>query len=212
MWIQVLCVSIFALIFGASLLFLGYRYFFFLLPFWGFFAGFGLGAGMVTLLFGGGLLATATGWIMGFVVGLIFAALSYLFYFVGVALVAGSVGYALGAGLVHLIFPNSILLAFGMGMVGAAVIAAITLVFNLQKYVIIAVTSSLGATAVFAGLFLMFGRITLDQLGQNPVQPIIEDSFFWGLLWLVIMVVGIGTQIQINQSYILVPPENQRAF
>ncbi len=56
MWIQVLCVSIFALIFGTSLLFLGYRYFFFLLPFWGFFAGFGLGAGTVTMLFGSFLL------------------------------------------------------------------------------------------------------------------------------------------------------------
>lgn len=213
MFIQVLCVSLFAFIFGAALLFLGYRFFFLLLPFWGFFAGFGLGAGMITLFLGDGFLGTVTGWASGFIFGLIFAALSYLFYFVGIALVAGSVGYGLGAGLVYLIFPNSFgIMAFLVGMVGAAIVALITLAFNLQKYVVIAITASAGATALMTSLFLILGTVSLSDLEANPVQPILQDSPFWALLWFVLLGVGLVAQIQSTRSYILVEPEGQRAW
>lgn len=212
MFIQVLCVSLFALLFGAALLFLGYRFFFLLLPFWGFFAGFALGAGGVHLFLGEGFLGTVTGWAGGFVIGLIFAVLSYLFYFIGVALVAGSVGYGLGAGLVFAIFPEASIMAFLVGMVGAAIIAFITLAFNLQKYVIIALTASAGATAVLTSLFLMLGRIELSQLGGNPVQVVLADSFFWSLAWFALLIVGIVAQVGMTRSYVIEMPEGQRAW
>ncbi|MBV9324012.1 MAG: hypothetical protein JO352_09530 [Chloroflexi bacterium] len=48
-----------ALLFGMLLLFGGCRFFIFLLPIWGFFFGFGLGAQAVQALFGDAFLSTA---------------------------------------------------------------------------------------------------------------------------------------------------------
>ena len=80
MGLQVLCVSILAILLGLAALFAGYRLFLLLLPIWGFFAGFFIGATAITLLLGDSFLVTVTGWVVGFILGLIFAILSYLFY------------------------------------------------------------------------------------------------------------------------------------
>ena len=89
MSLELLCVSMVAILFGALLAFGGYRFFLFLLPLWGFFFGFGLGAQTVQALLGEGFFGTVTGWVVGFVLALIFAVLSYLFYYFGVAILAG---------------------------------------------------------------------------------------------------------------------------
>ncbi|MBV9322255.1 MAG: hypothetical protein JO352_00545, partial [Chloroflexi bacterium] len=60
-----------ALLFGMLLLFGGYRFFIFLLPIWGFFFGFGLGAQAVQALFGDAFLSTVTSWVVGFVIAVI---------------------------------------------------------------------------------------------------------------------------------------------
>ena len=123
MTFQIICVSILALIIGALALLAGYRLFLLLLPIWGFFAGFALGAQATVMLFGGGFLATVTGWIIGFVVGIIFALLSYLIYIVGVALLSAAFGYFLGAGLM-LLFLDPGLIVTLVGLAGAVVMAA----------------------------------------------------------------------------------------
>src|SRR5215472_1112511 len=95
-----------ALLFGMVLLFSGYRFLWVLLPILGFFFGFGLGAETVQALFGGGFLATVTSWVVGFCVAVIFAMLSYLFYFMAVGLIAGALGYAIGVGILEAFVPN----------------------------------------------------------------------------------------------------------
>ncbi|HSG16371.1 MAG TPA: hypothetical protein VLE70_08625, partial [Anaerolineae bacterium] len=145
MGFETLCVSILALLLGLAALFAGYRFFLLLLPIWGFFAGFFLAVSAVTILFGDGFLATVLAWVVGFIVGLIFSLLSYLFYIAGVAILAGSVGYALGAGLMYAIFDDPAVLAFVVGLVAAILVALATLLLNLQKWVIIAITAVGGA-------------------------------------------------------------------
>ena len=78
--------AVIALFFGAVVAFAGYRFFLVLLPIWGFFFGFGLGAQTIQALFGEGFLSTITSWAVGFGVAVVFAGLSYLFYFIGVGL------------------------------------------------------------------------------------------------------------------------------
>ena len=95
MTFQLICTAIIALIIGVLALVAGYRLFLILLPIWGFFAGFAMGTHATALLFGMGFLATVTSWIIGIVVGLIFAVLSYLIYIVGVALLSAAFGYFL---------------------------------------------------------------------------------------------------------------------
>ena len=208
MTFQLICVSILALIIGVLALLAGYRLFLLLLPIWGFFAGFALGAQVMVMLFGGGFLATVTSWIVGFVVGLIFAVLSYLIYIVGVALLSAAFGYFLGAGLM-LLFLDPGLIVTLVGLAGAVGMAFLVLAFNIQKPVLEFITSFGGATAVLTGILLLLGRIPFEALGDNPVRLVREDSIFWMIAWLVLGFVGFAIQIASNRTYVIEPPENR---
>jgi hypothetical protein len=208
MTFQLICVSILALIIGVLALFGGYRLFLLLLPIWGFFAGFAFGAQAMVMLFGGGFLATVTSWIVGFVVGLIFAVLSYLIYIVGVALLSAAFGYFLGAGLMLLFLEPGLIVTL-VGLAAAVGMAFLVLAFNIQKPVLEFITSFGGATAVLTGILLLFGRIPFESLGDNPVRLVREDSIFWMIAWLVLGFVGFGIQIASNRTYVIEPPENR---
>ncbi len=208
MTFQLICTAILALIIGVLALLAGYRLFLLLLPIWGFFAGFALGAQATVLLFGGGFLANVTSWIIGLVVGLIFAVLSYMIYTVGVALLSAAFGYFLGAGLM-LLFLDPGLIVTLVGLAGAVIMAFLVLAFNIQKPVLEFITSFGGATAVLTGILLLFGRIPFESLGDNPVRLVREDSIFWMIAWLVLGFVGFAIQITSNRTYVIEPPENR---
>ena len=74
--LQVIFAALFAFLIGLAFLLYGYRLFLVMLPIWGFFAGFWLGAQTIAMLLGGGFLATTTGWVVGFATGLLLAVLS----------------------------------------------------------------------------------------------------------------------------------------
>jgi hypothetical protein len=63
---------LFALLLGAALCLAGYRFFLVMLPIWGFFGGFWIGAEATSLLLGGGFLATTTGLVVGLAAGICF--------------------------------------------------------------------------------------------------------------------------------------------
>ena len=68
--------GLFAIIAGAVILFAGQFVLRLVIPIWGFFAGFALGAGLFAGLADERFLGTVLGWISGFVCALIFAVLS----------------------------------------------------------------------------------------------------------------------------------------
>ena len=210
--LQQLCVGGVALLLGLIMLLAGYRFFLLLLPFWGFFAGFALGGAAVTAIFGGAFLATITGWAVGFIVGLIFAVLSYFVYFFGVAILAGAIGYMMGFALILAFLPGATLFAFIVGIVTALIAAGVTIGFNLQKWLIIVLTSAGGASTVLTALLLFFGRIELADMTIDPIGPVLADSFLWFLAWMVLAVVGILFQAGVWRSHELEQPEGMRAF
>ena len=208
MTFQLICTAILALIIGILALAAGYRLFLLLLPIWGFFAGFAMGAHATALLFGTGFLATVTSWIIGFVAGLIFAVLSYLIYIVGVALLSAAFGYFLAAGLVLLFLEPGLIVTL-VGLAGAVVMAFVVLAFNIQKPVLEFITSFGGATAVLTGVLLLLGHIPLESLGENPVRLVLQDSIFWLIAWFVLGIIGFGYQIYSNRTFVIEPPENR---
>ena len=107
---ELFCATMIALLFGLAITFGGYRLFLVLLPIWGFFFGFALGAETLQILFGIGFLATITSWVVGFIIGALFAVFSYMFYIFGVAILAASLGYGLGVGLMAWIGFSSVFL------------------------------------------------------------------------------------------------------
>ena len=92
-----LLMAILAVVIGLAFCFGGWRFFLLLLPIWGFVVGFGLGSEVVRAIFNDGTFATLLSWIVGFVFAVVFAVLSYLYYYAAIAILAGMVGYAIGA-------------------------------------------------------------------------------------------------------------------
>jgi hypothetical protein len=195
--------AIFGLLLGAALCFAGYRFFLVMLPIWGFFAGVWLGAYAVTAIFGTGFLSTVTGLIVGIVAGIICAVLSYLFYAIGVAIVAGALGAALGSGIMTALGFDPGFLVTVVAIVSALVAVGLTFLLNLQKWVIIALSAIGGADLIVLGGLLLIGRVTVEQLqiSGNLLKPVIQDSWFWLIAWLVLAVVGIFVQVRANRTY-----------
>ena len=196
--------ALFAVLLGAAILLAGYRFFLVMLPIWGFFGGLWLGAYAVTLIFGTGFLATTTGLVVGFVVGIITAVLSYLFYMVGVLVIAGALGGALASGITSALGVDPGWIMSIVTVVGALIAAGLTLLFSLHKYVLIAFTDMAGAMLVVLAGMLAFGQVTVADLqaGGNAIQPIFQGSWFWGIVWLALAVVGGVVQIRASRTYV----------
>jgi hypothetical protein len=182
--------AVVALFFGAVLSFAGYRFFLVLLPIFGFLFGFALGAQTIQALFGEGFLSTLTSWLAGFVVALVFAVSSYVFYIAAVSILGGALGYALATGLLmafgldfgFLVWLVGILagLAFGVGVV----------LLNIQKLVVIVATALLGAGIIVGTFLFLFGGLPPAELTQNPVRHVLQMSPLWMLVFLAVAALG----------------------
>ena len=199
---ELLCITAIALLFATALIFGGYRFFLFLLPIWGFFGGFVLGSSAIEALFNTGLFATVTGWVVGFVVGAIFALTSYFFYAAAVAVAAGFLGYMLGVGIMDLFGLNGLeFITFIVAIVLAVVMVVVTFRFNLQKYVIIAATAIGGAGLVVGTIMLGVGGVSLLQLAESPVRLLWQASPFMAIVFVLLAAAGIVIQIQANRRF-----------
>jgi hypothetical protein len=207
MLLSTLTYAAFAAALGAAMLLVGYRIFLVLLPIFGFFAGFWLGAQAVSLVLGIGFLATTISWVVGAVVGLIAAVLSYLFFTLGIAIVAASIGAALGAGFMGALGFESGFLVIIVVLICAIVAAALAVLFNVGKYIIIALTAISGANALLLSVLLLIGRVSLEDLpaAGNSIKPILQDSWFWLIVWLAVAVVGFVVQVRYNRDYEFTP-------
>jgi hypothetical protein len=195
------CAGLIGIFFGTFLTFAGYKFFIFLLPVWGFFFGWALGAQTVQAIFNQGFLATITGWVVGFVVGAIFALLSYVFYAFAVAIIAGSLGYVLTYGIWTAIGLDFKFFGWLVAIIVALVFVFVTLRFNLQKWVVIAATSVLGAAVIFGTILLMFNPIA--TLLQNPVKLLLDTSPFLLILFLIVAGLGIFVQFSTTKSFVV---------
>lgn len=196
--LQTFLLSALATLFGLLLCFGGYRFFMVMLPVWSFFAGFWLGTKGFELIFGTGFLATVTGITLGLVLGVLLAIFSWQFYELGVALLGGVVGGWFAAGLMH---------AFGFGAGGltaivttlAAVVAAmLTYLRDWQRFIVVILSAIFGANALVLAMLLPLGRVSIAGL-QNAgtaIRPILQDSWFWSLIWAGLAIAGIYIQIR----------------
>jgi hypothetical protein len=211
---MVLVALILSLVLGLAFAFAGYRLFLALLPIWGFFAGFILGTDAMAALFGSGFMAEVLGIVVGLVVAVVFAVLSYLFFYIGVAIVAAVAGYALGVWLMSLIGLGDGFLAFLVGVVVAIALIIGVFALRLPKVFIILLTAMGGAALTISGALYLFGNETfmagLATSGAIAAAgPAIRESWFWMLIYLVIVVAGFVVQWQSNRAWELKAPPNR---
>ncbi len=201
---QLIIAALAAALLGALLYFLGYRIFLVLLPVWGFFAGFWFGLELSRIVLGKGLFATSTGVIVGLIVGIVLAVLSYMIFELGVGLIAAGFGIIIGSGLMEALFGlrGGILVlvaALGLGVV----LGVLTVKYSLQRYVIMIVTSLAGASLIVLAVLLLLGQVTLEMVKHtgNSIQVIHGASFLWTLVWLFLSALGVWVQMRINRNY-----------
>jgi hypothetical protein len=193
--------SLIAMFFGFVVAFSGYRFFLILLPIWGFFYGFALGANSLQAIFGQAFLATVTSWVIGLLVGVVFAVLSYLFYLFAVALIAGSLGYALGMGIMMAIGFDLQFIDWLVGFVLGVIFAVGAIALNIQKWVIIIATAILGAGVIVGTFMFMFGGLPSASLVQNPVRAALQTSPIWMLVFIVVAILGILAQYASTRNF-----------
>ena len=201
MTFELFCLTLIALAFGTLMIFGGYRLFLILLPIWGFFFGFGLGAQTLTYLFGYGFLSTVTSWVVGFFVGALFALLSYLFYAFAVALLSGSLGYGLMVGILTAIGFNPGLITWVLGIIAGGALALVVLYFNIQKYAVIVITAITGTSVIIFTLMTTIGDAQYSDLLNAPLRYALQGSFWWWLFLFVVAGAGIYVQIRDTRKY-----------
>ena len=200
MGFEMFCATIIALAFGTLVCFAGYRLFLVLLPIWGFFVGFALGAQTMQAIFGDAFLGTVTSWVVGFVVAVIFAVLSYLFYFFAVIMIAAGLGYGLGTGIMTT-FMDMGVIPWIVGIVAAVALVAVTIMFNLQKYVIVAATALGGALLAIGTLMLGAQGVAMVDLTDQPVRAMLNAGPLWAILFLGLAAAGIVVQLMSTRAY-----------
>jgi hypothetical protein len=198
---EIFCMASIALLFGFVVAFAGYRLFLFLLPIWGFFSGFVLGAQTISYLFNAGLFATVTGWVVGFFVGLLFAVMAYLFYVAAVGIVSFSLGYGATIGILGWIGLNPGFLLWFIAVVVGVVVAFAVYRFNIQKYAIIVATAVGGTGIVIYTFLVLFNGALAVSLLENPVRLALNQSIWWLLFFAIVAGLGIVAQIQANRTF-----------
>ena len=148
-----------------------------------------------------GLFATVTGWVVGFFVGLIFAALSYLFYFFAVGIISFSFGYGATVALLAWIGMSAGFLVWIIAIIAGGVVAFVVYKFNIQKYAVIVITAVGGTSAIIYTFLAMFDSALAVKLLANPVALAIANSFWWLLFFLVVAGAGIVFQIKANRDF-----------
>jgi hypothetical protein len=187
-------VGLVALIAGSVFCFSGYRAFRLIIPLWGAFTGFAVGAGAVSAVTGDALLAKPVGWIVGLVLALVFAALAYLYYEVAVVLTMGSLGFLAGSALMTALGVGWNWLIVAVAVLVSVVFAIVALATNLPRIVLVIVSATAGATAMVAGGMLLVGALETADLTRAYVTERIEDDWWWYLGYLVLVIAGIFSQ------------------
>ena len=209
---EILIGIILALI-GLAVCFFGLRFWFVLLPVFGGIAGFFVGARVIQDVFGTGFLSTATSWIVGIVVGLAFALLSYFVWYAGAIIMAGAVGASLFSGILHALFSNPWgVVLFIVALIGALIFAVGALILNLPVYIVIVNSALAGASLAIAGLLTIFGTIQVLELANGATLAVVNEtrlgnaSWLWVLAWIVLAVAGIFYQLR-SMTEVQLPEE-----
>jgi hypothetical protein len=189
-------VGILAIVVGALFCFRGYIAMRFIIPIWGAFAGFILGASLVASFANEGFLASVLAWIVGFGVAMLFGLFAYLYYEVSVFIAMSAIGFALGTGLMVALGVTWSWLIILVGVAVGALLALFAIVGDLPMTILTVLTASAGATVSLAGVFLLLDVISVGDLTDGSTTQQIGDDWWWYAIYLVLVVAGIISQVR----------------
>ncbi len=199
--------ALFLFAIGAAVLLLGFRLFLTLLPIIGLFAGFFAGAQFIAYLFNEGFLVSVLGIVVGVITGLAFAILAIFWWWAGVVIAIGAMGFAIGYGILPLFGLELDFVAFLIGLAVGVVFALGAIVLRLPRALVVVTTSLWGSGAVLASVMVLFQMVETSELGYGAVSAVIGESFLWAVAWIALAVVGMGVQLVTSEELTLIPED-----
>jgi uncharacterized protein DUF4203 len=198
---ETLLLGILALAIGAAVCFAGYKFFLFLLPLFGFVAGFWIGSAALTELFGTGFLVDVTGWVVGAVCGVILAIGSYFFWYIAIVALAGAVGAWLGEAVMSAIGFDAGLLTFLVALAVGVVFVVIAIALRFPKWAVLGLTALGGAGTAVSGVLLILGQITTADIQDGPFSAAWSAGPIWAIITLVVAVAGFLAQDRSTKDF-----------
>jgi hypothetical protein len=190
-------VGIAAIVIGGVFCFWGYFAMRLVIPIWGFFAGFMLGAGATSFFDDSEFLSTVLGWVLGFFVGLLFAVLAYLFYEIAVVLAFASIGFTLGSGLMTALNIDWNWFVILAGVAVGIVFGIVAVVTELPMLLLVVFSTIAGALAITAGLMLVFNATDTKDWNSTTVVDLIDDDWWWWVIAFALAIAGLVAQMSV---------------
>jgi hypothetical protein len=189
-------VGLIAIGIGALFCFSGWLMLRIIIPIWGAFAGFFLGAGLVASINDEGFLATVLGWAVGAAVAVLFGLLAYLYYEVSVIIAMGAIGFSISTAVLVALGVTWSWLIILAGLALATLLAIVAIVGNLPMVILTVLSAFAGAGTIVAGAMLLFGVVDLAEFGSVATTERLEDDWWWYAIYLGLAIAGIVTQIR----------------
>jgi hypothetical protein len=191
-----LILGIVAILVGGLLTVAGYAALRAVIAVWGAFAGFLLGAGLVTTFTGEGFLATLLGWGVGLAVGLAFGLIAYLYYAVSVVLAMSAIGFTLGSTLVAALGVTWTWLLVLAGVAGGVLLAVLAIVGDMPMFLLTVLGAFAGASITITGLLLVFGVLDRTDLADPETTNTLELGWWWTAGYIALVIVGLVVQLR----------------
>lgn len=189
-------VGIIVILIGALFCFRGWLAMRIIIPIWGAFAGFLVGAGLIQAWTGDGFLSTSFSWIIGLVFAVVFFFLAYLYFEVSVIIAMAFIGFAVGVSVMSAIGVTWNWVLIIVGLVVGLALGALAIATNLPMGVLAVVTALGGASAITAGVMLIVGTVNLDDFDNGvTTKDLIKDNPWWYVLYIGLVIAGIVAQI-----------------
>ncbi len=195
-----IALGVVAILVGLFFCFRGYLAMRVVIPIWGAFAGFMLGAGLVASFANEGFLASVLGWVVGAVVGLLFALFAYLYFEISVFIVMGAIGFALGTSVMAVLGVTWSWLIVLVGVAVGMVLAAIAIVADMPMAILTVLTAFGGANVAVVGLMLVFGVLSVADFDSTTTTQSLDDDWWWYAIYLGLAVLGMIAQLRSTAS------------
>jgi hypothetical protein len=212
MSLESIFIGVLAVAVGLAWAFYGLKLFIILLPIWAFFIGLISGANWAETFLGEGFLGSVTSWAIGIGLGLLLAIISYFFYYAAIALLGGTVGYAIGAGLlVALGASQDGFLAIITGLIVGVLFAAAVILLAVPVWLVVILTAIGGAVAAVNGVLILIGQIPVEAINFGLAQSLWTNGIIGIVAAIVVAGAGFFWQMRdVAETVVAVDRERYR--
>ena len=185
-------VGLIALLTGAVFCFRGYLAMRLVIPLWGAFVGFMLGAGIASG--DAGFLGSGLGWIVGLGLAVVFGLIAYLYYEVSVVVGMMAIGFVLGTSAMVALGVSWSWVIVLSGVVLAVVLAFVAIAGDLPMVLLTVLTALAGSSTIVAGLMLLVGTFDTEDFSIADTTEYVADGWWWYVIYGGLVVGGVVAQ------------------